>query len=121
MILKKSNSDIENAGPLIETIETEQNPVDNKYINYARRVDVIYESIMYGMMPLDIAKKYQMKYNTVRSIVNNFKTNNRVNIKMKKCGYTKRKNVIAGVAKSTLNEGMDHDNQLDLGFERGYS
>ena len=60
-----------------------------------------------------------MKYNTVRCIVNNFKTNNRVNIKMKKCGYTKRRKTIAGVAKSTRNEGTDNDNQLDLEAESG--
>ena len=32
-----------------------------------------------------------MKYNTVRSIINPFKTNNRVNIKKKNGGYTYRK------------------------------
>ena len=43
------------------------------------------------MTPLEIRVKYEMKYNTVRWIVNKYKLNSRVNIKKKKCGYSKSK------------------------------
>ena len=58
-----------------------------KFIDYGRRVDVIYDNIVHLMTPFEITNKYQMKYNTVRSIINNFKTNNRVNVKRKISGY----------------------------------
>lgn len=51
------------------------------FIEYAKRVDVIYDSIVHGMTPHDIADKYKVNYNTVRFIVNNFKMHNRVNPK----------------------------------------
>lgn len=42
------------------------------------------------MTPYEITHKHSMKYNTVRSIVNSFKTNHRINIKKKLSGYTKK-------------------------------
>ena len=43
------------------------------------------------MMPLEISKSRNMKYNTVRSILNNFFKNGRVNVKKKISGYTKKR------------------------------
>ena len=64
--------------------------INYKFIEYYQRVDVIYDSIVHGMTPLQITHKYDMKYNTVRCIVNNFKKNSRVNIKKKIRGYSKK-------------------------------
>lgn len=52
-------------------------------------MDVIYDSIVHKMTPYEITDKYNMKYNTVRWIVNKYKSNSRVNIKRKMCGYKK--------------------------------
>ena len=61
-----------------------------KLIEYSQRVDVIYDSLVHGMAPHDIADKHTLNYNTVRFIINNFKMHNRVNPKKKKSGYVKR-------------------------------
>ena len=71
---------------------SKKRPHENyKFIDYSKRVDVIYDSIIHQMTPLEIRVKYEMKYNTVRWIVNKYKLNSRVNIKKKECGYSKSK------------------------------
>ena len=52
-------------------------------------MDVIFDSIVHKMTPYQIKDKYDMKYNTVRWIVNKYKLNARVNIKKKVCGFVK--------------------------------
>ena len=65
-----------------------------KFIDYGRRVDVIYDSVVHEMTLFQITHKYQMKYNTVRSIVNSFKGGSRVNVKRKIQGYSRKKKAI---------------------------
>ena len=95
-----------------------EKPDENyRFIDYARRVDVIYESFTHGMAPLDITKKYHMKYNTVRCIVNNFKTNHRVNIKKKISGYSKKKKSVSDAS----NNGMVIGQNMPLNSDTGNS
>ena len=88
---KSQSLDIENDSQIIKSScsSKKRSHPNYKFIEYTRRVDVIYDNRVHGMTPLDIMKKYGMKYNTIRSIINNFKTNNRVQTKLKIKGYTK--------------------------------
>jgi hypothetical protein len=65
------------------------------------------------MSPFDITKKYQMKYNTIRSIVNNFKTSHRINIKKKVSGYSKKKRVIAAASRHGMVDDIGLTRPLD--------
>ena len=62
-------------------------------------MDVIYDSVVHALKPFDITHKYQMKYNTVRSIINGFKSKSRVNIKKKVSGYTYKIRATTGGAR----------------------
>ena len=74
--------------------QAKKRPHENyKFIDYHQRVAIIYDNIEHQMTPLEIKDKYQMKYNTVRWIINKFKQNSRVNIKQKISGYSKRQKI----------------------------
>lgn len=62
---------------------------DYKFIDIAKRVDVIYENLVHDQQPMDISHKSGLKYNTIRSILQNFYQNGRVNVKKKMSGYRK--------------------------------
>ena len=63
--------------------ERSSGPKEYKFVDYCRRVDVIYDHLVHGMTYFQITQKYAMKYNTVRMIINNYKTTSRVNVKKK--------------------------------------
>ena len=63
---------------------------DYKVVEYARRVDVIYDQQVHGLSLHEIADKHAVNYNTVRFIVNNYKMHHRINLKKKKSGYFKK-------------------------------
>ena len=62
--------------------EPKKRPHDNyKFIDYSKRVDVLYDFLVHNLTPYELTTKYSIKYNTVRDIVNNYKKYNRVNVK----------------------------------------
>ena len=63
-----------------------------KFIDFETRVDVIYDNFTHDLQPLQISRKRNMKYNTVRSLLENFYQNGRINVKKKQSGYKKGRN-----------------------------
>lgn len=53
---------------------------------------MIYDNFVHDRQPMDISKEKDLKYNTVRSILQNFYQNGRINVKKKMSGYTKGQN-----------------------------
>lgn len=63
-------------------------PHDNyKFIDMETRINVVYDNFTHNLQPLQISQKRNLKYNTVRSLLENFYQHGRVNIKKKMCGY----------------------------------
>ena len=54
-----------------------------KFIDFETRVNVIYDNFAHDLQPLEISRKRNMKYNTVRSLLDNFYQNGRINVKKK--------------------------------------
>ena len=74
-----------------------------KFIGYQQRIDVIYDNFIHDKQPIDISNIRDLKYNTIRSILQNFYQNGRINVKKKISGYVKGANREA-VAKAPDNQ-----------------
>ena len=61
-----------------------------KFIDLETRVDVIYDNFTHNLQPLEISKQREMKYNTVRSLLENYYQYGRINVKKKQSGCRKQ-------------------------------